>query len=96
MSGKGDYQVVIEMDAWLTDVLRGRRWHPSQEVAELPGGGSQLRMRLSGLEEIEQHVLSWGTHATRASGRRNCGSGWARWRGSWRRGMVDRWGCTGV
>jgi predicted DNA-binding transcriptional regulator YafY len=63
MSGKGDYQVVIEMDAWLTDVLRGRRWHPSQEVAELPGGGSQVRMRLSGLEEIEQHVLSWGTHA---------------------------------
>jgi predicted DNA-binding transcriptional regulator YafY len=32
-------------------------------VAELPGGGSQVRMRLSGLEEIEQHVLSWGTHA---------------------------------
>ena len=64
MSGKGDYQVVIEMDAWLTDVLRGRRWHPSQEVTELPGGGSELRMRLSGLEEIEQYVLSWGTHAT--------------------------------
>jgi len=64
MSGKGDYQVVIEMDAWLTDVLRGRRWHPSQQVAELPGGGSQVRMRLSGLEEIEQHVLSWGAHAS--------------------------------
>ena len=63
MSGKGDYQVVIEMDAWLTDVVRGRRWHPSQEVTELPGGGSQLRMRLSGLEEIEQYVLSWGTRA---------------------------------
>ena len=63
MSGQGDYQVVLEMDAWLTDVLRGRRWHPSQEVAELPGGGSQVRMRLSGLEEIEQHLLSWGTHA---------------------------------
>jgi predicted DNA-binding transcriptional regulator YafY len=64
MVGKGDYQVVIEMDAWLTDVLRGRRWHPTQEVTELPGGGSQLRMRLGALEEIEQHVLSWGTHAT--------------------------------
>jgi proteasome accessory factor B len=24
MKGEGDYQVVIEMDAWLTDVLRGR------------------------------------------------------------------------
>lgn len=64
MSGKGDYEVVIDMDAWLTDILRGRRWHPSQVVTERPGGGSQLRMRLSGLEEIEQYVLSWGTHAT--------------------------------
>ena len=63
MSGKGDYEVVIEMDAWLTDILRGRRWHPSQQVEELPGGRSRLRLRLSGLEEIEQYVLSWGTHA---------------------------------
>ena len=64
MKGDGDYQVVIEMDAWLTDVLRGRRFHHSQVVDEIPGGGSHLRMRLSALEEIEQYVLSWGTHAT--------------------------------
>ncbi|HEY9074540.1 MAG TPA: WYL domain-containing protein [Desulfobaccales bacterium] len=64
MRGKGDYQVVIEMDAWLTDILRGRRLHPSQVVEEMPGGGSQVRLRLSCLEEIEQYVLSWGTHAT--------------------------------
>jgi len=54
----------IELDAWLTDVLRGRRWHPSQSWTELPGGGSRLRLRLSCLEEIEQWVLSWGTRAT--------------------------------
>ena len=64
MRGNGDYQVVIEMDAWLTDILRGRRLHPSQVVEEMPGGGSQVRLRLSCLEEIEQYVLSWGTHAT--------------------------------
>lgn len=64
MTGAGDYEVVIELDAWLTDVHRGRRWHPSQVWTELPGGGSHLRMRLSCLEEIEQWVLSWGTHAT--------------------------------
>ncbi len=63
-SGKGDYQVVIEMDAWLTDILRGRRLHPSQVVEEMPGGGSHLRLRLSCLEEIEQYVLSWGAHAS--------------------------------
>lgn len=64
MTGPGDYQVVIEMDAWLSDVLRGRRWHPSQEWKDLPDGGAQLSMRLSCLEEIEQWVLSWGTRAT--------------------------------
>jgi len=64
MKGEGDYQVVIEMDAWLTDMLRGRRLHSSQVFQELPGGGSHLRMRLSCLEEIEQRVLSWGTGAT--------------------------------
>jgi predicted DNA-binding transcriptional regulator YafY len=55
---------VIEMDAWLTDVLRGRKFHPKQIWTELPGGGSYLKLRLNNLEEIEHHVLSWGTHAT--------------------------------
>ncbi len=64
MKGEGDYQVVIEMDAWLTDILRGRRLHPSQVVEEIPGGGSRVKLRLSSLAEIEQYVLSWGTHAT--------------------------------
>jgi len=64
MAGTGDHEVVIEMDAWLTDILRGRRWHPKQVWTELPEGGSRLSLRLSCLEEIEQYVLSWGTHAT--------------------------------
>ena len=65
MKGEGDYEVVIEFDAWATDQIRGRQWHPTQEVTELPsGGGSHLRLRLSGLEEIERWILSWGTHAT--------------------------------
>lgn len=57
MKGEGDYQVVIEMDAWLTDILRRRRLHPSQVVEDLPGGGSRVKLRLSSLAEIEQYVL---------------------------------------
>ena len=30
----------------------------------MPGGGSHMTMHLSGLEEVERWVLSWGTHAT--------------------------------
>ena len=66
MKGEGDYQVVIEFDAWATDMLRPRKWHSTQRLVEIPGGGgaSHLHMRLSGLEEVERWVLSWGTHAT--------------------------------
>ncbi len=64
MTGPDDYEIAIEMDPWLTDVLRGRRWHPSQVWIELPNGSSYLRLRLSCLGEIERWVLGWGSHAT--------------------------------
>ncbi len=64
MKGDGDYEVVIDFDAFATDQLRGRKWHSSQEITEMPGGGCRLRMRLSGLEEVERWVLSWGIRAT--------------------------------
>jgi predicted DNA-binding transcriptional regulator YafY len=63
LTGDKDYDVVIEFDAWATDLIRGRHWHPSQELVELPGGGSRIRMRLSTLDEIDRWVLTWGTHA---------------------------------
>lgn len=37
--GKGDYEVVVDFDAWATDLIRGRRWHASQELVELPDRG---------------------------------------------------------
>jgi proteasome accessory factor B len=64
MKGQDDYEVVILFDSWATDLIRGRMWHSSQRLTELPGGGSQLQLRLSGLEEIEGWVLNWGIHAT--------------------------------
>ena len=59
-----DFDVVIEFDAWAADVLRGRRWHWSQSIDELPHGQVRMRMRLNNLEEVERWVLSWGAHAT--------------------------------
>ena len=56
-------EVRIELAGYAAQLVQERRWHPSQTVVELPGGGSQLCLRLGCLEEIEQHVLSWGTHA---------------------------------
>ena len=64
MKGDNEQQVVIEFDAWATDLVRGRQWHSSQKLTDLPGGGSRLKMRLNSLEEIERWVLSWGVHAS--------------------------------
>lgn len=62
--GKEDFEVVVELDAWAADVSRGRMWHGSQTVQELPGGGMRVTFRLDNLEEVEPWVLSWGAHAT--------------------------------
>ena len=47
MTGKGDYQVVIEMDAWLTDILRG------PAAASEPGGGGVAGRRVAGAAAAE-------------------------------------------
>jgi predicted DNA-binding transcriptional regulator YafY len=32
--GGDDYEVVIDFDSWAADLIRGRRWHSSQELTE--------------------------------------------------------------
>ena len=56
--------MVVELDAWAADDVRGRRLHSSQELRELPRGMLRVRLRLDSLEEAEKWVLSLGTHAT--------------------------------
>lgn len=61
--GGDDYEVVVDLDAWAADEVRGRRWHRTQELTELPKGALRLRMRLNNIEEVEKWILSMGTHA---------------------------------
>ena len=63
-TGRGDYEVVLEFDAWAAESIRGRRWHASQELTETPEGRLRLRMRLTSLKEADRWVLSWGGHVT--------------------------------
>jgi proteasome accessory factor B len=62
-SGQGRYRVVIRFNARVADYLREKRWHHSQEINDLPNGGIELRMNLSGLGEVERWILSWGGDA---------------------------------
>ena len=59
-----DYEVVVDLDAWAADEVRGRRYHPSQELMELPKRMLRVRMRLNNIEEVEKWVLGFGAHAT--------------------------------
>jgi predicted DNA-binding transcriptional regulator YafY len=36
--GQEDFEVVVELDAWAADDVRGRRLHSSQELTEMPRG----------------------------------------------------------
>jgi predicted DNA-binding transcriptional regulator YafY len=62
-SGEGEFEVVIRFNARAADYIREKKWHPSQTLRELKGGGAELQMKLSSLTEVERWVLSWGGDA---------------------------------
>lgn len=43
--------------------IRERRWHETQQIEELPGGGLILRIATSGLGAVKRWVLGYGPHA---------------------------------
>ena len=45
------------------DYIREKKWHASQTLRDLPGGGVELRMTLSSLAEVQRWILSWGGEA---------------------------------
>ena len=62
-SGQGEYDVVLRFNARSADLIREKKWHESQQLRDLKGGGVELRLKLSSLVEIERWVLSWGGDA---------------------------------
>ncbi|HEY4952539.1 MAG TPA: WYL domain-containing protein [Verrucomicrobiae bacterium] len=62
-SGEGEFEVVIRFNPRAADYVREKKWHESQQLRELKGGGVELHLKLSSLMEIERWVLSWGGDA---------------------------------
>lgn len=62
-SKEGDFEVVLRFDEAVADYIREKRWHPSQELKELPDGRVELRLRLGSLVEVQRWILGWGGHA---------------------------------
>jgi proteasome accessory factor B len=62
-SGQGEFDVVIRFSERVADYIREKKWHESQQLRVLKGGGIELRLKLSSLAEIGRWVLSWGGDA---------------------------------
>jgi predicted DNA-binding transcriptional regulator YafY len=62
-SGEGQFDVMIRFNARAADYIREKKWHPSQTLRDLKGGGAELKMKLSSLAEVQRWVLSWGGDA---------------------------------
>jgi proteasome accessory factor B len=63
-SGEGSYRVVLRFSPVAADYIREKKWHYSQVLKDLPGGGVELALELSSLGEVERWVLSWGGEAS--------------------------------
>jgi len=61
--GGDPVEVVIRFDAHQARYIRERRWHESQKVEELAGGGLILRFQIGGLNEVLRWVMQYGSHA---------------------------------
>ncbi len=66
-SGAEAKRVIIVFDHFASQLVRERRWHPSQETRDLAGGRVELTLTLGSFEEVERWILSWGHHAVLAA-----------------------------
>ncbi len=63
-SGRGNFHIVLRFDPDVADYIREKKWHASQRLRELKSGGVEVSLNLSGLEEVQRWVLTWGGKAT--------------------------------
>jgi predicted DNA-binding transcriptional regulator YafY len=55
--------VVIRFNERVAEYIREKKWHDSQQLRELKGGGVEMRLQLSSLAEVGRWVLSWAGDA---------------------------------
>jgi len=52
--------VVIEFDPGSAQYVRGRRWHRSQRVEDLPDGSLRMVLTIGGLGELKRWIMGFG------------------------------------
>lgn len=61
-SGKKKFQIKLQFDSFAARLVAERTWHESQRIQSKRDGSIILGLELTGLEEIERWILSWGSH----------------------------------
>lgn len=56
-------KVVIEFDQCEAPYIKGKRWHKSQVLEELPNGNLRMTLNVGGLGEVMRWVMSLGSKA---------------------------------
>ena len=54
---------MIEFDQSQAPYIRGKRWHKSQVLEELPNGNLRMTLNIGGLGEVMRWVMSLGSRA---------------------------------
>jgi predicted DNA-binding transcriptional regulator YafY len=65
LAERGDtaVEIVIWFDTYLAGYMRGRQFHPSQQIDEHPDQSMTLTFQSGALDEIKRWVLGFGRHA---------------------------------
>jgi predicted DNA-binding transcriptional regulator YafY len=61
--GDNAVEIVVWFDAYQAHYIRGRQWHPTQQLEEHDDGSLTLRFRSGALNEIRRWAMSYGRHA---------------------------------
>jgi proteasome accessory factor B len=61
-AGKAKHLIKLRFDSFAARLVSERTWHESQRICFEGDGSIVFELELSGLEEIERWILSWGSH----------------------------------
>jgi proteasome accessory factor B len=62
-SGGKPHPVVVRFDSFASQLVRERKWHPSQKLRALPDGCVELTVHVGNHHEILRWILGWLHHA---------------------------------
>lgn len=63
LSGDQEIEVRIWFSEAVSDYIREKRWHASQQISEQSDGSIIIQLRLSSLLEVQRWILGWGGEA---------------------------------